>query len=147
MPQPLSRRISGLTGATLAAPNLPWAANEVPTSLDHILLGSNDLDKGIALVEEKTGVRGHCGVHPGRGTRNALLSLGEKHYLKLSRLIPPSRMQPNSKPCTQETQRARLVGWAAHPGDSMSSQETGAMPAWAFEGPRPGSRKRPDGAP
>jgi hypothetical protein len=120
MSQPLSRRIFlAMTGGVIAAPGLSWGAVEVPTLLDHILLGCNDLGKGIAFVEEKTAVRAAFGgVHPGRGTRNALLSLGEKHYLEI---IAPDPAQPNAtEPLSLELKKLtepRLVGWAAHPGD------------------------------
>ena len=136
-----------MTGGVVAAPRLSWGAVEMPTSLDHLLLGCNDLDKGIAFVEEKTGVRAAFGgVHPGRGTRNALLSLGERHYLEI---IAPDPAQPSaSEPLSFQLKKLsdpHLVGWAAHPGDveafSMKLRDAGL----AFEGPRSGSRKRPDG--
>lgn len=131
----------------MAAPSLSWGAVEMPASLDHILLGCNDLDKGIAFVEERTGVRAAIGgVHPGRGTRNALLSLGEKHYLEI---IAPDPAQPNATEALslalKKLTGPRLVGWAAHPGDLDAFAKKLRDAGLAFEGPRRGSRKRPDG--
>jgi len=136
-----------MSGAVIAAPRFAWAANEVPTLLDHILVGCKDLDKGIAFVEGKTGVRAAMGgVHPGRGTRNALLSLGERHYLEI---IAPDPAQPNAtEPLSlalKQLTEARLVGWAAHPGDINAFAKKLRDAGVAFEGPRPGSRQRPDG--
>ena len=113
--------------------------------LDHILLGCNDLDRGIAFVEECTGVRAAFGgVHPGRGTRNALISLGEKHYLEI---IAPDPQQPGA-PDTRDLLKLtepRLVGWAAHPGDITRFAAQLQNDGTVFEGPIPGSRQRPDG--
>jgi catechol 2,3-dioxygenase-like lactoylglutathione lyase family enzyme len=118
---------------------------EAPAMLDHILLGCSDLDRGIDFVEKHTGVRAAFGgVHPGRGTRNALLSLGEKHYLEIIAIDPQQSGVPDHYGL-QKLHEPRLVGWAAHPGDLNSFATRLRDAAMAFDGPNPGSRKRPDG--
>jgi hypothetical protein len=140
------------TGGALATPTfsraISWhalTANEVPTLLDHILLGCGDLDQGIAFVERNTGVRAAFGgVHPGRGTRNALLSLGERRYLEIIAPDPEQSEVPDSYGLRRLDQ-PRLVTWAAHPGDIKALADRLAKAGIAAEGPTPGSRKRPDG--
>ena len=116
----ISRRsFLAITGAAIAAPFIVFGKEEVPSLLDHILLGCSDLDRGIAFVEEHTGVRAAFGgVHPARGTQNALLSLGERRYLEI---IAPDRAQPDAKnplvTYLKKLSEPRLVNWAAHPGD------------------------------
>jgi len=142
----LSRRtFMAVTGGALAAPSLSWGAVEPPTMLDHILLGCNDLDSGIAFVEKHTGIRAAFGgVHPGRGTRNALLSLGEKHYLEIIAPDPAQTGAPDHYGLKKLT-APRLVGWAAHPGDLNAFAARLRNANLAFDGPTPGARKRPDG--
>jgi hypothetical protein len=148
MPNGIPRRsFLVLTSGALVAPSLAWPANanEVPPLLDHILLGCNDLDRGIDFVEKHTGVRAAFGgVHPGRGTRNALLSLGEHSYLEI---IAPDPQQPNAPDIykLKRLDEPRLVTWAAHPGDIQALANRLAKEGIAAEGPTPGSRKRPDG--
>jgi hypothetical protein len=113
--------------------------------LDHILLGSADLDAGIALVENRTGVRAALGgVHPGAGTRNALLSLGRNRYLEI---IAPDPQQPASADARdlKSLEEPALVGWAAHPGDIEQFAARLKERGIATRGPNPGSRKRSDG--
>src|SRR5580693_2141636 len=116
----LSRRRFLLTAsAALAAARITQSAQPetAPKLLDHILIGSPDLDAGIKYVEERTGVRAAFGgVHPGAGTRNALLSLGRNHYLEI---IAPDPQQPASADARdlKSLEQPVLVGWAAHPGD------------------------------
>jgi hypothetical protein len=146
MSQKIPRRIFvALAGGALVSPKLLLAEVNPPTVLDHILLGCNDLDSGIAFVEEHAGVRAAFGgVHPGRGTRNALLSLGERHYLEIIAPDPQQTNVPDSYGLKKLTE-PRLVGWAAHPGDISQFAARLRSANIAFDGPTPGSRKRPDG--
>jgi len=135
-----------LTSGAIAIPSILFAKNEVPTLLDHILLGSNDLPRGIEFVEQRTGVRAAFGgVHPGRGTQNALLSLGERRYLEI---IAPDPAQPGVKnPIASNLHsltEPQLIGWAAHPGSVPEFAEKLRAAGIKFDGPTPGSRKRPD---
>jgi len=115
--------------------------------LDHILLGSANLQRGIKFVEQHTGVLATFGgVHPGRGTQNALLSLGNRRYLEI---IAPDPAQPGVKNPIASSLHSlvepRLVGWADHPGSVTAFAEKLAAAGIKYEGPTPGSRKRPDG--
>src|SRR6266849_5838961 len=141
------RHFLKVSAGTLAASLL--LRGEVPVSLpeklDHILLGSQDLQAGIDFVESRTGVRATFGgVHPGRGTQNALLSLGERRYLEI---IAPDPKQASVQQFSVITQlkEPRLIGWAAHPGDLEALAKKLREAGVAFEGPRAGSRARPDG--
>jgi hypothetical protein len=142
----LSRRtFLAVTGGALAAPSVSWAVSEAPAMLDHILLGCTLLSSGIELVAKRTGVRAAFGgVHPGRGTENALLSLGERHYLEIIALDPLQSDAPDHYGVAKLIE-PRLVGWAAHPGDLNSFATRLRDADIAFDGPNPGSRKRPDG--
>jgi hypothetical protein len=96
---------------------LAEADSDFPALLDHFILGCDDLDRGIDFVEQRTGVRAAFGgVHPGRGTRNALLSLGARKYLEIMAPDPAQQVTPQI-PRLRELKEPRLVGWAAHPGD------------------------------
>jgi len=145
------RSFLALTGGALAAPSVAWADgaeedDEVPALLDHIILGCNDLDRGIDLVEESTGVRPAIGgVHPGRGTRNALLSLGERRYLEI--IAPdPAQNEIVHFPQIRQMTGPRLIGWAVHPPDIAAVARQLRENQIAFTGPDDGSRKRPDGS-
>src|SRR6266404_7309011 len=145
------RNFLALTGSALAGSSLALAANsddaddEVPALLDHILLGCSDLDRGIEAVEEATGVRPAVGgVHPGRGTRNALLSLGDRRYLEI--IAPdPAQQKIAHFPQIREMKVPRLIGWAVHPPDIAATAKLLRNNQIAFQGPDDGSRKRPDG--
>lgn len=137
-----------------------WAGETVPTDLDHILLGVSDLERGIAWVEQRTGVRAAVGgVHPGRGTRNALLSLGLQHYLEIIAPDPspqPAKTAPVGDPDPQQPGKdmydklsamtePRLFDWAIHTHDIVAAAKRAVAAGFAIDGPRDGSRARPDG--
>jgi hypothetical protein len=130
----------------MAAPRLAWpSTSTIPKILDHILLGCTDLDAGVDYVYQRTGVRAAAGgVHPGAGTKNALLSLGPLRYLEI---IAPDPLQPASSDPRGLTslKNPALVGWAAHRHDL--SEFAALLRGAGIEcmGPNPGSRARPDG--
>lgn len=139
------RSFIALAAGGALAPLLTRATSQVPMLLDHFILGCSDLDHGIAYVEERTGVRAAFGgVHPGRGTRNALLSLGERRYLEI---MAPDPAQPDVPGLSRlhELREPAVVGWAAHPGDLEEFSAHLRQAGISFEGPQAGSRQRPDG--
>src|SRR5258708_29690899 len=146
----LSRRFfPALAETALAAPRILSAEDHtMPSGLDHILLGVGDLDRGIAWLEQRTGVRAvFGGVHPGRGTRNALLSLGPRRYLEI---IAPDPQQAGSAASREwwaarlnALQEPRLLGWAAHTDDLAALAKSAAAAGLAIEPVRGGSRSRP----
>jgi extradiol dioxygenase family protein len=121
------------------------AGPAVPESFDHMLLGCSDLDQGIELVERRVGVRAAMGgVHPGRGSRNALLSFGERRYLEI---IAPDPAQPRSSDVRQlyKIESPRLIGWVSHVDDIDALARKLTAANVPFKPPVPGSRKRPSG--
>lgn len=129
----------------LGADNMP----DVPANLDHILLGIDDLDHAIEWMQERSGVRAiFGGVHPGRGTRNALLSLGPRRYLEIIAPDPQQTSASSSNDLANRLhaiQEPRLIGWAAHTNDLAGLVQKAAAAGIAIENPRDGSRVRPDG--
>jgi len=139
-----------VAGAALWATKLTWAADRIPAMLDHVMLACANLEHGIAFVEEHTGVRAvYGGVHPGRGTRNALLSLGAMRYLEI---IAPDPQQTNLESWVAKDvdkiksfKAPRLLGWAVHTSDIEGVAKKLAEAGIKFYGPFQGSRKRSDG--
>ena len=140
-----------LAGSAALTPRSVWSSDKVPTMLDHLLLGCSDLDQGIAFVEKHTGVRPEMGgVHPGRGTRNALLALGPLHYLEVIAPDPSQTGIPATRAelptMLKRLAAPTLVDWAVHTSDIVGVAERWRKAGVAFRGPTPGSRARPDGS-
>jgi hypothetical protein len=146
MQRQISRRgFLALATAVAGLPRMPQRVPDVPALLDHILLGCSDLQHGIDYVEQHIGVRAAFGgVHPGRGTQNALLALGERRYLEI--IAPdPQQNVPERQDSFKSLTEPRLMGWAAHPGNLEELAAKLRANGVAFAGPQPGSRRRPDG--
>jgi catechol 2,3-dioxygenase-like lactoylglutathione lyase family enzyme len=132
-------------GAALVAPRIALSADQPPTLLDHIILGCSDLDRGITFVEEHTGVRAAFGgVHPGRGTQNALVALGDRRYLEIIAPDPKQDSLRSRFGDLQSISEPRLIGWAVHPPNADTLAKRLRAAGISFEGPSDGSRKRPD---
>lgn len=133
-------------GAALALPQPSLGEGErASQQLDHIILAFNDLNAGVDFVSAHTGVRPTFGgVHPGAGTRNAVLYLGERQYMEV---LAPDPAQPSSAdPYNLRALPApRLIGWAVHTNNiEETAKRIHAAGIEALDA-RAGSRRRPDG--
>ncbi len=115
-------------------------------AVDHVLLGAADLDRGTAWFEERTGVKPvFGGVHPGRGTRNALVSLGPRQYLEI--IAPdPAQDALNFQLDLKKLTTPKVINWAVASDDIEAVASTAAAAKYAVYGPQEGSRMRPGGA-
>lgn len=127
----------------LAALALSAGAPGAASIVDHVVVWTPDLTEGDRLAGALFGVRPMVGgSHPGRGTRNHLLSLGPGTYLEL--LGPdPVQPAPRQRPGTEQLDVATFVV-----ADRNLEHVAAAARAAGLEpiGPRDGSRTRPDGS-
>lgn len=129
----------------------PWFTRELPASerirgtVDHVILGVSDLDRGGREFETITGVQPTPGGrHPGAGTCNALVSLGERTYLEI---MAPDPEAPVGSSSTRLAALAKLTptGWAI--GATDIAQAGAHLTNAGFETgtARQGSRVQPNG--
>lgn len=114
--------------------------------IDHLILGINDLDRGIREFESRTGVtpkRG--GEHPGRGTQNALVTLGNGRYLEILAPASSQALAAGRESAVDHTQLT-LVGWALRTRAIGTTVEQLRSTGFEVQGPLPGSRRAPDGS-
>jgi len=134
--------------SSIAGARMTQAQNLVPATkaVDHLLLGVPDLDRGISWVYQKTGVKAVVGgSHPGRGTRNALLSLGGRQYLEI--IAPdPAQTTFGFQIDLRKLSAPRLVNWAAASMDLDALATRATAAGQRVMGPRDGSRVTPAGA-
>ena len=89
----------------------------IPQEVDHLIYAVPDLAAGVGDLEDRLGVKSSPGgPHPGRGTRNHLLSLGETTYLEIIGPDPEQDPPDSSRPFgLDDLGTGGLVMWAIHP--------------------------------
>ncbi|HWM91262.1 MAG TPA: VOC family protein [Thermoanaerobaculia bacterium] len=111
--------------------------------IDHVIVGIADLEEGVRRFAELTGVTAeHGGQHPGRGTQNALLSLGAPTYLEI---IAPVEGPPPQMELLSGLKELAPVGWAIGTKDLDATKARLEAAGFKVSPPREGSRVRPDG--
>jgi Glyoxalase-like domain len=120
---------------------------ELLARVDHLVYATLDLNRGIEEIEKLLGVRATPGgQHPGRGTRNALITLGPAMYLEI---IAPDPEQPPPKTPRpfgiDELKRSRLSAWAAKGVDIERLRDEAAGKGVRLGEVISGSRRRTDG--
>lgn len=116
--------------------------------IDHVLLAVRDLDVAAAWIREQHGLTAVAGGrHPGVGTANLIVPLGDD-YLELIAVVDP--VEAALSPFRQGLATAPAAGtaiatWAVRVTDIDAQKERLDASGIATEGPFPGSRLRPDG--
>jgi hypothetical protein len=114
--------------------------------VDHVIVGVDSLERGVEMLRAATGVAPAIGgVHPGRGTRNALLALGNGQYLELMAPDPAQPRTPRSEPLFALRALAP-IGWAARTRNADSLRAALVARGVPASPVAPGGRRRPDGA-
>ncbi|MDE0023255.1 MAG: VOC family protein [Spirochaetaceae bacterium] len=129
-------------------------------AVDHLVYGVPELSAGVARIAELLGVTpAPGGSHEGRGSHNALLSLGGDAYLEIIAPDPAQPRPPRPRPFGLDSlAEPRLVTFAVHADCTGGAEPAGAegrLERWrahaAARGYDPGpvaagSRRRSDGS-
>jgi hypothetical protein len=116
--------------------------------VDHVILAIDSLERGMEIFRQITGIRPvYGGVHPGRGTRDAIVSLGGARYLEITAPNPADTSQSGKerKDLFARFHRLTAYGWAVHTSNMDSTVVQLERSGFRNLKVVPGSRARPDG--
>ncbi|HXF38464.1 MAG TPA: VOC family protein [Blastocatellia bacterium] len=115
--------------------------------IDHLVYATPDLAAGVERVEKLLGVHAiPGGQHPGAGTRNALIGLGNQVYLEIIGPDPDQPKPPRARRFgIDELKSPRLVTWAAKGADLDRLVADSRRQGIDLGQVQAGSRQRPDG--
>jgi hypothetical protein len=143
-------------GAQKSAAEMPRIVAKDPAEpfgrtphVDHVLIAVADLDQGGERLEREHGlVALGGGRHPGLGTANRIVPLGEQ-YLELIAVVDEteaagSRLGRRVKKAVEEGRT--FVDWALRTDDLEGLRARLRDAGWQLPSGWEGSRKRPDGA-
>jgi hypothetical protein len=128
--------------SSLVAGQLPDSGRH---AIDHIILGIAQLDRGIRELVTMTGMTPeYGGQHPGRGTQNALLTLGHGTYIEI---LAPAPGADSAGPASFLFRLDHLtpVGWAIRANDIDATIRQLKGRGFNLTTPQSGSRVRPGG--
>lgn len=114
--------------------------------LDHIIWGAPDLESAVALFARLTGVTPSAGgSHPGFGTRNRLVGLGDGVYLEILALDPDQEARSPRARQLQALHGPGLITISLRSDDLALVRDRAAAAGLDTPAPTPMGRVRPDG--
>jgi hypothetical protein len=119
----------------------------VSIELDHLMWGAPTLAAGMEEAERIFGVApAPGGVHPGLGTCNALLSLGDRVYLEVIAPDPDQALEGTFGERLAGLEGCGLITWAAGSPNLAGLADRAVGLGLSARGPVATERKTPDGA-
>ena len=86
--------------------------------LDHLVIATHDLEKAKRRFSEATSIQPtDGGSHPGLGTRNALVSFGDRRYLEILAPDPAQKRLEAAGPSFPPEGQEQLFHWAIRSSD------------------------------
>lgn len=112
-------------------------------NIDHIILGINNLDKGIAQFKELTGIEPvFGGIHPYSFTHNALVALDHETYIEIMAPRPDAENIPEH---FLRLENLTPVDWAVRTRNTAHTKEKLKAVGFISSESKDGSRAKSDG--